>query len=86
MDSWAAGGAGGGWYGGVTDWPNGSGGSGYAWCSAYASYYPDGCLVGQEYYLENVTLSSGVQTFNGPTGVQEKGHTGHGYARVTLVK
>ena len=82
-DGWASGGAGGGWYGGAADWPNGSGGSGYAWSTDYASYYPDGCLLDTSYYLDNVSLKDGRESFTSPTGLSEKGHSGNGYARIT---
>lgn len=83
MDSWASGGAGGGWYGGAADWPNGSGGSGYAWTSVYSGYYPSGNLLSTKYYLQDVVLKNGNESFASPNGTTETGHSGDGYARIT---
>lgn len=69
----AYGGGGGGFIGGDTDWKS-------------SNRYGRG-LGGASF---NVGLEqqnfSGVQTFNNPNGTSETGHSGNGYARITLVE
>jgi prepilin-type N-terminal cleavage/methylation domain-containing protein len=84
---------GGGWYGGVGTYPDGSvdddkgggGGSGYIYTSNTASYYPSGCLLDSSYFMRNAETISGDQPFEDPDGVIEVGHYGNGYARITYV-
>ena len=89
----AAGAGGGGWYGGGAGTNDGSsgvrsgggGGSGYVYTSSTASNYPLGCLLTSDHYLTNASTVDGSQTFKSPTGVDETGHSGDGYARITWV-
>ena len=85
---------GGGWYGGSGAYPDGSGdddrggggGSGYIYTASSASYYPSGCLLNSQYYLENATTLAGNTAFTSPTGASETGHTGDGYIRITVIQ
>lgn len=68
---YSSGAGGGGWYGGgAADHYNGSysrtryasgggGGSGYYWSAGSAEFYPDGCLLSEEDYLENAYFRQG---------------------------
>lgn len=93
-DSGYGGAGGGGWYGGSGAYPDGSGdddrggggGSGYMYTASSASYYPSGCLLNSQYYLENATTLAGNTAFTSPTGTSETGHTGDGYIRITVIK
>lgn len=86
-------GGGGGWYGGgaysgysdsyIYDAYTG-GGSGYVYTSESASNYRSGCLLNSSYYLTNTELKGGTDSFKSPDGTDEIGHTGNGYARITL--
>ena len=92
--------AGGGWYGGIPD--NGStsiptsgsgndtsgspGGSGYVYTSSTASSYPSGCLLNSSYYLSNAQTIAGNTSMPSTSGGTETGHSGNGYARITLVE
>lgn len=86
-------GGGGGWYGGgayssysdtvIYDAYTG-GGSGYVYTAESASNYRTGCLLNPSYYLKNTELKGGKDSFKSPNGTNEVGHTGHGYARITL--
>lgn len=86
---------GGGWYGGgythatatAIGHPNfpGGGGSGYVWTAATAGSAPSGYLVGTQYYLSNASTSAGNTSFSAPGGGNETGHSGDGYARITVV-
>ena len=92
------GGGGGGWYGGGTyggsqtipssgsgsDCNGGSGGSGYVWTSATSPYAPSGYRVPTSYYLSNAQTIAGNVSFPAPNGVNEIGHAGNGYARITF--
>ena len=82
------GGGGGGWYGGYQ--PDGDhyggGGSGYVYTSSTAADYPEGCLLNSSYYLESAGTYAGNTEFVAPDGSNEVGHTGNGYARITLIK
>lgn len=79
-------GGGGGWYGGGSAAGIGGGGSGYMYTSSSASYYPSGCLLNSQYYLENATTLAGNTAFTSPTGTSETGHTGNGYIRITVIE
>ena len=79
-------GGGGGWYGGGGAIGIGGGGSGYMYTASSASYYPSGCLLNSQYYLENATTLAGNMTFTSPTGTSETGHTGNGYIRITVIE
>ena len=59
------------------------GGSGYVYTSSTASNYPSGCLLNSSYYLTSALTSAGDSTFKNPSGVNEIGHTGDGYVRIT---
>lgn len=93
-DSGYGGAGGGGWYGGSGAYPDGSGdddrggggGSGYMYTASSASYYPSGCLLNSQYYLENATTLAGNTAFTSPTGTSETGHTGDGYIRITVIE
>lgn len=79
-------GGGGGWYGGY-DY---SGGSGYVYNSDTATYYPTGCLLDSDYYLEysytvgyfSESTDSGTFSNTAGTGTEE-GHEGNGFAKIT---
>lgn len=91
---YTAGGGGGGWYGGGgaydndsdSDGKNGGGGSGYVYTSSTASNYPSGCLLTSKYYLTDASTTLGTATIKSPTGVDETGHAGHGYVRITALE
>lgn len=91
---YSCGGGGGGWYGGGgaydndsdADGRNGGGGSGYVYTSSTASNYPSGCLLNSSYYLTNAQTIAGNTAFASPTGVNETGHTGNGYIRITVIE
>lgn len=82
---------GGGWYGGGGAYPDssgdddrgGGGGSGFVWTGANA---PTGYLLGSEYHLANAGTTAGNASFTGPTGTAETGHSGDGYARITVLE
>ena len=80
-DNYANGGAGGGWWGGMTSWPDGSGGSGFVFKEGSSS--SSQCKASTIYYLTNATTISGNETFPSPYGKQETGHTGNGVAKIT---
>ena len=89
--TFAAGAGGGGWYGGGGAYPDssgdddrgGGGGSGFVWTGANA---PTGYLLGSEYHLANASTTAGNVSFTGPTGTAETGHSGDGYARITVLE
>ena len=89
----AAGAGGGGWYGGGSGerdsasgkHTGGGGGSGYVYTSSTASNYPLGCLLTSDHYLTNAATVNGGTTFKSPSGTDETGHSGNGYARITWV-
>lgn len=93
-ESGYGGAGGGGWYGGSGAYPDnsgdddrgGGGGSGYMYTASSASYYPSGCLLNSQYYLENATTLAGNTAFTSPTGTNETGHTGDGYVRITVIQ
>lgn len=85
---------GGGWYGGSGAYPDssgdddrgGGGGSGYVYTSSTASNYPSGCLLNSSYYLTNAQTIAGNASFPSPAGGgTETGHSGNGYARITVL-
>ena len=81
------GGGGGGWYGGASgaNSTGGGGGSGYVYTSATASNYPSGCLLNSSYYLTDAQTIAGTESFLGPNGEVETGHSGNGFARITVL-
>lgn len=91
-------GGGGGWYGGgcVTsssdsnaDTIRGSngGGSGYVYTSSTASNYPSGCKLNSTHYLTSAATYAGNTSFISTTeGINETGHSGNGYVRITVIK
>ena len=60
------------------------GGSGYVLTSS--SSKPSGYALGSQYYLSNASTKAGNTSFVSPTGGNETGHSGNGYARITLVE
>ena len=82
---------GGGWYGGSGSYPDGSGdddrggggGSGFVWTGSNA---PSGYLLGSKYYLTNASTIAGNASMPSISGGTETGHTGNGYARITVIK
>lgn len=76
-------GGGGGWYGGDAGQP-GSGGSGFVLTET--SILPAGYKLGNAYILEDAQTIAGNQSFPAPGGGNEKGHSGNGYARITLIE
>lgn len=84
--STCASGGGGGWYGGGGAFGgNAGGGSGYVYTSSTTSQYPSGCLLNSNYYLTDASTIGGNTSFISPSGAAETGHTGNGYARITVV-
>lgn len=87
---YASGAGGGGWYGGgtarsdsSTDYINRSGGgSGFVNTAANASYRPSGYTGLQ---LDSGTTKDGSTSFPAPGGGNETGHSGNGYARITVL-
>lgn len=80
-------GGGGGWYGGAARGSASSnGGSSYVFSSATASDYPSGCKLNSSFYLNDTNTFAGNQSFPVPAGGNETGHSGDGYARITLVE
>lgn len=92
---YASGGGGGGWYGGSgysSQSDNASayrdyngGGSGYVYTAGTASNYPSGCLLNSAYYLADAQTIAGNVSFPSPSGSNEIGHSGNGYARITVL-
>lgn len=84
-----AAGGGGGWYGGYGyhGWASekgGGGGSGYIYNSSNASKYPDNCKLNNSFYLSEAKTISGDQEMPEAYGtVNEKGHSGNGFASIT---
>ena len=90
-----ASGGGGGWYGGggaynytsSRDSTSGGGGSGYVYTKDTSDSIPDtGWLLNDEYYLTEASTINGITTFKSPVNVDETGHTGDGYIRITVIK
>ena len=86
-----AGAGGGGWYGGGTNKSDTStsyvnysgGGSGFVNTAANAGYRPSGYTGLQ---LESGSTKDGSTSFASPSGGNETGHSGNGYARITVVE
>ena len=86
-----AGAGGGGWYGGGTDHSDTStlyvnysgGGSGFVNTAANASYRPSGYTGLQ---LDSGSTKDGATSFPSPSGGNETGHSGNGYARITVLE
>lgn len=92
-------GGGGGYYGGTGGTQTGGnchimgGGAGSSFISGYAGVNAirvDGTHSGTTkhfsgYVFDNMVMYSGTQTFLSPAGVNETGHTGNGYARISLI-
>jgi hypothetical protein len=80
---------GGGWYGGGGVYPDasadddrgGGGGSGYVLTAT--STKPSGYAPDSKYYLSSASTVGGNTSFKSPTGTDETGHTGDGFARIT---
>ena len=91
-------GGGGGWYGGGcvasssdsnADTVRGSngGGSGYVYTASTASNYPSGCKLNSTHYLTSAETYAGNTSFISTTdGINETGHSGNGYVRITVIK
>ncbi len=60
------------------------GGSGYILTAS--SSKPSGYALGSQYYLSNASTKAGNTSFVAPGGGNETGHSGNGYARITLVE
>ncbi len=91
---YVSGAGGGGWYGGSRSVSNlksaiaviqqsGSGGSGFVNIADNADCRPDG-YTGLE--LDSGTTTSGGNSFPSPSGGNETGHSGNGYARITKIE
>lgn len=86
-----SGAGGGGWYGGgsyTSDSSTGAvnysgGGSGFVNTSANASYRPSGYTGLQ---LDSGTTINGATSFESVSGGTETGHSGNGYARITVIE
>lgn len=87
----AAGAGGGGWYGGGTDYSDtdtgtvnySGGGSGFVNTSANASYRPSGYTGLQ---LDSGSTTAGNSSHPSTSGGTETGHSGNGYARITVIE
>ena len=90
-DRYCSGGGGGGWYGGgkassdsSTSYINYTGGgSGFVNTSANASYRPSGYTGLQ---LDSGSTKDGSTSFESTSGGTETGHSGNGYARITVLE
>lgn len=92
---YGSGGGGGGWYGGAasnrysdsetTLRTYNGGGSGYVYTADTATNYPSGCLLNSSYYLAEAQTIAGNTSFPSPNGGTEIGHSGNGYARITVL-
>ena len=88
---YCGGGGGGGWYGGGTNKSDSStsyvnysgGGSGFVNTSANASSRPSGYTGLQ---LDSGTTKDGSTSFESTSGGTETGHSGNGYARITVLE
>jgi len=89
----AGGSGGGGWFGGGGGMyegqgsnyaSGGGGGSGYVLTAS--SYKPTGYALAADYFLSSAQTIAGNQSFPKPGGGTETGHSGNGYARITLVE
>lgn len=88
---YCGGGGGGGWYGGGTNKSDSStsyvnysgGGSGFVNTAANASSRPSGYTGLQ---LDSGTTTAGSSSFPSTSGGTETGHSGNGYARITVIE
>ena len=88
---YCSGGGGGGWYGGGTAYSDSStsyinysgGGSGFVNTAANASYRPSGYTGLQ---LDSGTTTAGNTSHPSTSGGTETGHSGNGYARITVIE
>ncbi|MBQ9243653.1 MAG: hypothetical protein IJ165_10620 [Proteobacteria bacterium] len=85
-------GGGGGWYGGGAGHAP-TGGSGWVYTATNYTNWKAGnaadankYTLSSVYYLENAQTTAGNASLPLPSGGTETGHTGNGYARITLVK
>lgn len=90
-----SGGGGGGWYGGgaggyaTTSGTNqyaasgGGGGSGFVYTNS--ATLPSGYLLNVDYQLTSAQTIAGNSSFKSPLGVDETGHSGNGYAKITYI-
>lgn len=86
----ASGAGGGGWYGGASEWidsytniaDNSGGGSGFVNIPSNDRYRPSG-YTGLE--LESGQTIAGNESFPSPSGGTERGHSGNGFARITVI-
>lgn len=62
-----------------------AGGSGYIYTSSSTFSYPEGQRPDTKFYLSNATTLDGTTGFTNPNGDPETGHSGSGYARITLI-
>lgn len=96
-NTYNGGAGGGGWYGGASrysvssystgsDSEGGGGGSGYVYTSSTAKNYPSGCLLNSSYYLTDAQTIAGKTSFISPSGSSERGHSGNGYCRITVIE
>lgn len=82
----AGAGGGGGWYGGGASdgyFCGAGGGSSFVWTGSNA---PSGYLLGPEYYLTDASTIAGNASMPSTSGRTETGHTGNGYARITVLE
>lgn len=87
---YASGAGGGGWYGGGSSYSDSStsqinssgGGSGFVNTAANAGYRPSGYTGLQ---LDSGSTKDGSTSFPSPSGGSETGHSGNGYARITVL-
>ena len=84
---------GGGFYGGGgsgvdssgDDDRSGAGGSGFVWNESASETIPEGYLLTSDSYLTSATTISGDNDFTSPfEDEEETGHTGNGYAKISL--
>ena len=86
----SGGGGGGGWMGGMTDWADNDlnyvrrsgGGSGWVNIPSSAVNRPSGYNAPE---LESGNTIDGGKSFLSPNGIPETGHSGNGYARITVI-
>ena len=87
-------GGGGGWYGGGASGPDGTSGGGSSWTYTESNFnsWKSGNLsdaqkyeLDSSYYLTSAATIAGNTQFTSPTGTNETGHSGNGYARITAL-
>lgn len=79
-------GGGGGWYGGGAASADASAGGGSGYVLTSSSSKPGGYLLGSQYYMTNAATYAGNTSFTSTSGGTETGHSGNGYARITVVE